>query len=266
MNDKIVVLGKGFLGQTFERRGFEVLGKEDFLLLRDDHSSLYLNKKLSEAKIIINCIGKSDTRWCEDRSNFPSAMWSNGILPRVLSEYCRTGRKKFVHISTGCLYDDNSTPQKEDDFTVAHCSYTVTKWVGEMGCDPSRDLIIRPRLYFGSFKHKNNLICKLKKFDKFLVETNSYTSVHVIVEAVEALLHHNQSGIFNVACDGHASPLELSKLMGLDGGELTEKELHESQKLYLVNNIMDLSKLKQFYHPPMIGKEFARCYEKTEIF
>ena len=256
---KIIVLGKGFLGKKFEMRGYEVWDRKRF-----EVSAVDINlSALDGFDVVVNCIGKSNTRWCEGRKNFPSALWSNGILPGILSDYCNyEGGQKFVHISTGCLYDDGAFPQDENSLLAAHCNYTVTKWVGEQGCN-EQDLILRPRLLFGDFKPegRNNLLCKLPQFTRFLINQNSYTSVDTIVDAFEQLIENKQSGVFNVACDGYASPYEIAEWIGLKGDKLTAKELWESEGLHLVNNTMNLSKLRQFYQPPMLEDEIMRCWE-----
>jgi dTDP-4-dehydrorhamnose reductase len=259
MVGKTIVLGKGFLGKKFAMRGYEVWGKEKFSLLPSTNLS---QTTLNEYDVIVNCIGKSNTRWCEDRKNFPDALWSNGIIPGILSSYCSSFDKKFVHISTGCLYDDGIYPQLEESLLAAHCNYTVTKWVGEEGCH-EQDLILRPRLLFGDFKPegRNNLLCKLPQFTQFVGEYNSYTSLDIIVDAFEALIENEQSGVFNVACDEVATPYDIAKWIGLEGGELTAKKLWESEGLHLVNNVMDISKLKQYYQPPELKDEIMRCWE-----
>lgn len=257
--EKIIVLGKGFLGKAFEKQGFEVWGKDKFTITRENCSDYFNLNKLNEYDTIINCIGKSNTRWCELEENNPEAMFSNKGVTKLLSYYCKSQGKKFVHISTGCLYDNNQFPQPESTSSIYHCYYVKTKIEGESCCNP-RDLILRPRLYFGDFPDKNNLLCKIPKFDKLLTERNSYTSVHVIIEATKALLDANQSGIFNVACDDYATVQKLGELMGIKRPGITEKELHTQEKLFLVNNIMDLSKLKEFYSPKKLEYEVLRCW------
>jgi len=261
---KIIVLGKGFLGKKFEMRGYEVWDKERFRITSLWHSE-YILSVLNEYDVIVNCIGKSNTRWCEKKENFAEAIWSNGLVPEILSEYCVENCKKFVHISTGCLYDDGVFPQSEDSLLAAHCNYTVTKWVGEKRCH-EQDLILRPRLLFGDFKPKgrNNLLCKLPQFNRFLINQNSYTSVDVIVDAFEALMKNEQSGIFNVACDGYASPFEISEWIGLRRRRINAEELWKLEGLHLVNNIMDISKLQKFYQPPTLHHEIMRCWEATK--
>lgn len=257
MVEKTVVLGKGFLGKKFAMRGYEVWDKKKFQLFP---MTDILKSTLNEYDVIINCIAKSNTRWCEKKENFPDALWSNGIVPGILSNYCKNFGKKFVHISTGCLYDDRTFPQTEESKICAHLNYTVTKWVGELGCR-EQDLILRPRLLFGDFEDRNNLLCKLPKFSRFVAAYNSYTSVDTIVNATDALLAHNQSGIFNVACDGYATVRDMALWIGLAGDGITAKKLREQEKLHLVNNTMDISKLRQFYQPPMLQDEVLRCWE-----
>jgi len=241
-----VVLGNGFLGKKFGKRGFDVLDRDQFYLTRGKNECM---KELEPYDVIINAMGKSNTRWCEERENFNATMFSNAYIPKILSNYCDAEGKKLVHVSTGCLYDRNDVPQKETDFTAAHCNYTVSKWVGEQQCNPDKDLILRPRLYFSDFEDPNNLLCKIPRFKRQLTEQNSLTSLDTIVDATQSLLNADQSGIFNVACDGVASPLEIGRWMGAYASPVTAEELHKSEGLYLVNNIMDLSKLKQFFHP-----------------
>ncbi|MDA1192341.1 MAG: sugar nucleotide-binding protein, partial [Candidatus Poribacteria bacterium] len=173
----------------------------------------------------------------------------SGILPARLSELCAEHGKKFVHISTGCLYDRNDYPQAETDFTVSHCRYTVAKWVGECGVDPSRDLVLRPRLFFGGTEDPKNLLCKLPRFASYLEELNSYTNVEEVVNATRVLLDADASGVFNVACDGYLTVYDIAQLIGLRGGKIHADTLHRQEGLFLVNNILDLSKLKQFYQP-----------------
>lgn len=111
---RIIIVGAGFLGKTFERKGHLVWGRDQFKPETD-------LKRLDEFDVVVNCIGKSNTRWCED------AFYSNALITRAISGYCSMKDKQFVHISTGCLYDQPDIENKESGFTVAHCNYTVTK-------------------------------------------------------------------------------------------------------------------------------------------
>ena len=260
MNKKIVVLGEGYLGSAFKARGYTVLGKDQLEILnyRDPDRTIHpiLTMALDKYDIIINCLAKSNTRYCE--YHYHEALFANGTLPGILSYWCYLNHKKFVHVSTGCLYDRNDTPQKETDFLAAHCNYTLTKWIGEKNCMLG-DLIIRPRLFFDGSNRLNNLLNKINKFDSLCGEMDSVTSTDVAVSAIEALLDNDCSGIFNVACLGYTSMQEIGRLMGLYKPEISIEEIRHQQGLYLVNNIMDLHKLTQYYHPPFVVDEIKRC-------
>lgn len=262
---KILVLGKGFLGQEFERQGFEVWGKErfEFDIIRHEIKNFYASRmfegKFAHVDAVVNCIAKSNTRDCE--MNFHQAMAVNGHLPAFLSKFCKERGIKFVHISTGCLYDhDDAT---ENDFITAHCNYTVTKWIGEKGCDSNYDLILRPRLLYSDVQDRNNLLCKLPKFKHFVWNrVDSLTSTRTIVEATLSLLRSNQSGIFNVANSGKISMHSIANLLDLPNknSDITMEQLRNEQKLYLVNSTMRLNKLQKFYNPPTVYDELIRCW------
>jgi len=265
---KIAVIGNGFLAHAFRLAGHTIISDLRLCPVDDpEHMCLQVEERFDELDIadadaVVNCVGRADTRWNEDPVNAEEAMFVNGEIPRILSYACRTKNKRFVHISTGCLYDDESRLVPEDSFLAAHCFYVVTKWIAEQQLDPTRDLIIRPRLLFADYPNKFNQVQKLQTFDKLLNVENSYTSNHVIVEAVEALLNANQRGPFNVACEKSLTAGELGQLTGPLRPALTSKELRDGQKIHLVNNVMDLSKLKQFYQPPKLKDEWLRCYNK----
>jgi dTDP-4-dehydrorhamnose reductase len=267
MANKILVLGKGYLGKEFERHGFETWGKRKFKVD-------YLNEKVSghklsdlkEYDVIVNCIGKSNTRWCEKKKNFKEALYVNGELPNVLSMFCNQNNMKFVQISTGCLYDDTTKPNKEDSFLSAHCNYTITKWVGEIGCNPKTDLIIRPRLFFSDIDSKNNLLSKLSKFKSYTGDMqDSVTCTSTIVGAVKELLTANQSGIFNVAQAGSGTIADIAGWCGIKVKQTnTANELREQQGLYLVNNVMDITKLQKFYTPMGIEDSVKLSYAELK--
>ena len=100
--NKTIVLGKGFLGQEFARQGYTIWGHGDPIF---PSKGLYFFDALQPYETIINCVAKSNTRWCQDRKNLDEVMYSNSDIVGILSEYCKDHKKKFVHISTGCLYD-----------------------------------------------------------------------------------------------------------------------------------------------------------------
>ena len=263
---EILILGDGFLAQAFEHEGYEIFSRKKNGL---DVSSLAtagatLNKKLvlGKYKCVINCLGNSDTRDCE--ANLNKALHINGDVPGYLSQICNWQNIKFIHISSGCVYDNYKTLQTETDFTVAHCNYVISKLVGENNIDMERDLCLRPRLLYGDFEPsgRNNLLKKLKEFDKFTKEQNSFTSVHTIVNAIPTLLESDCSGIFNISDFGNLSMSDIANEFNITHNIISMEELREKLGLYLVNSIMDISKISKYFQTPNVLDEMHRCWDK----
>ena len=109
---KILVLGSetGFLAKAYKNNGYELFGREQGFDININNTKCFdvLLKKLTQSEFdyeaIINTIGCSDTRLCETK--FQNALDINGKLPNILSHYCNLFGIKFLHISTGCLYDN----------------------------------------------------------------------------------------------------------------------------------------------------------------
>lgn len=260
---KVLVLGRGFLGKQFEKNGYTVWGRGRFDLNVVDIDLTYIDfwsNMFEGFDIIINCIGNANTRFCENADNWDEVFKVNSELPKFLSNLCNMLDKKFVQISSGCVYDRNDRPQLETDNITSHCNYVVSKIAGEMFCN-ANDLIIRPRLFFGETEDKNNLLCKVSKFTKFLTEINSYTSVQTIVESTQALLENKCVGVFNVSNRGYTNLVDIAKACGIEVvNTLNADELIKQEKLFLVNNVMDTTKLEKYYQPRNILDEIKSCW------
>lgn len=270
---RLLVLGRGYLGREFERYGHTVVGRDGFQFDPDDPGEAMeqlvdlLHRDQPDA--VVNCIGCADTRACEDLDNWDNTFQVNTMLPAHLSEWLEYREETFVHISTGCLYDGQTgvDPATEESPLETHCHYTVSKQAGENNCNKEHDLILRPRLLFSDREHPANLLTKLQKFDRFINAPNSYTSLRTIVEATESLVLAKQVGVFNVAQDVRAmylSPWDIARNLGIKGEEMSVEELREEQGIYLVNNVMDINKLRQFYEPRVIGDEIAYSWSRMK--
>ncbi len=268
--DKVLVLGKGFLGREFERQGFTVWGRDKFEYNRTidgkKHGKsswfIYDRDEAMKYDVVINTIGMTSTRACE--KNPQEALNVNGHLVESLHRIFE--HAKFVQISTGCLYDNYLDINTEEAFVSAHCAYTVSKWVGEMSCDKTKDLIIRPRLLFGSECVPQNFLYRLQSY-KYAVEDrqDSFTSIIDLVSALKNLIAWNAVGIYNVANSGSLSVKEVCDLLGIKDKEpVNIKRIRQTEGIYLVNNVMDISKLKIGYYPRGIKEALKEEFNKMK--
>ena len=243
----LLVLGAGYVGSEFRRCGYEVWDRSRFAVAPS--SRLEFDQSINQYDTIVNCIGKSDTRWCERPENWRETLSVNGRLPGLLRDLCNRHGIRLVHISTGCLYDHNDVPQSETNPIASHSRYTLSKWVGENELDVSADLIIRPGRIFNGHDHPKNLLVKLPCFPSYTDEINSFTHTEDVVHAIEALLRAECTGVFNVACDGMMTILDAARLMGLSGPRIDAETLRQREGVHVVDFTMDLAKLKQYYTP-----------------
>lgn len=264
--NNIIVLGKGYLGKEFERHGFEVWGKDKLHVFPDNNLEAKLKELLNKYDTIINCIGIANTRWCEDNNNYSETLFINGYFPGILSTFCKVNNKKLVHISTGCLYDDTTKPNTETDFIAAHCNYTSTKYVGERLCDTTRDLILRPRLFFSDIKNKNNLLCKIQKFESFTGDKlDSFTCTSTVVGATKELLQNDQVGIFNVAQIGSATIARIAYWCNIQINSIyTAEHFRQNEGIYFVNSVMHVGKLLKYYFPSTLEDAIKLSYSELK--
>jgi dTDP-4-dehydrorhamnose reductase len=260
---KIKVLGRGFLGREFERMGYEVLGRDRFdadLALFDYHDFL------GDADAVVNCIGKSDRLWCEDPANCDAVTLANSDLPSMLSKYCHSTGKRFVHISTGRLYGDSILPCTEEDPLQAYSFFTASKWAGEQGCNKVKDLIIRPRLLFSGERcnDRTNLILQLSRFKYFVDAVNSVTYTKTVVEAVQALLEAEATGVYNVA---NTYPMSIhriaTEILPFEGPEISAEKLVKKAGIHIVNNIMCTEKLEKIYTPMTTTDAIREAFQES---
>lgn len=275
---RLLIIGGGMVAEEFLANPNNIKIGSDYFRVKPffteemtrnnlDAALLTLGLNINDFDGVVNCIGISDTRFCEDPKNWDEISFVNGTLPKHLSTFCKYYKTKFIHISTGCLYDQPHRPCTEDEPLAAHCNYVVSKWQGELGCDKTSDIIIRPRLLFGE-RHppegkRNNLICKLQKFDKFVDAFDSITWIGDIVRACDALVRRDCSGAYNVACKEVKTMHQIAtEHLGLEGIKITPEELRRSQKLHLVNNVMDISKIESIIPMTNLDEALEHCCTK----
>jgi len=248
--NKVVVLGNGYVGSELGKRGYKVLGKDEFLFTTEEGYDLF--DKLEDYDVIINCIGKSNTRWCQQNENHKEASTVNSLLPYLLSTHCIKRNIRLIHLSSGCVYRTGQEKNNENAQVDGKCFYTATKISGDLFCNLNSDLvtILRPRLLFSDKVTTKNFLYRLNNFfdaidDKF----DSFTSMQTLIKAIEFFIKHPEPGIFNVCENGTASVHMLACLLGLELDPIGMDELVRLEGVRLTNVVMDNNKIKKFVQP-----------------
>jgi len=258
---KISVLGSGYIGRSFKGFVDNVFSYRKWI---NNGSPYHI---FEDSDVIINCAAFSPSRECEDPKNWALVKRDNIDLPIDLSRYCSSNNKKFVHLSTGCLYDNGVLNGTEDSQSIlaAHMRYTLSKWSAECGIN-SDAIILRPRLCFSGYFHDRNLLCRLSSFPVLNIALNSVTYVPDIVFGSMALIENNKSGVFNICCDTPISPYEIAKeYLHLKPIPVKPKKIRKNVGVFLVDNTMSNQKIKDFYTPTSLEVALTKSVSELEL-
>ena len=169
--------------------------------------------KSTNAEIILNCAAKTNLEYCEyeKKESFESNVL--GVL-NVLKA-CAELDKKFVHISSGCLFDGNSTISDEKSIATPAVWYTWTKkWADEIIQSYGYEdyLILRPRQLISKIPHKSNMLTKFAGMTDIpaINEPNSLTCIEDFEEMIDHLIKVKATGIYNCCNTGLATPYEIA--------------------------------------------------------
>ncbi len=94
--------------------------------------------KETDPDFVLNCVGVLIKSSEKDRLD---AIWHNAYFPNFLSALCARDSRKFIHLSTDCVFSGRNGPYRETDFRDGDHIYDRTKALGEV--TNGRDLTIR---------------------------------------------------------------------------------------------------------------------------
>ncbi len=207
---KILVFGKGWLGNKFAEYFNAPLPDIDICYAEAVRGALLGH----EPDVVINAagkVGRPNIDWCE--SHKEEVAYSNIAGPIVLAKVCNDLGVKFVHLSSGCLWDQK-LDATEEDHPEPPSFYSFSKAAADnilMSLD-IQPLILRLRMPLCGERNNRNLITKVAGYEKITGLPNSMTYVDDLITTTQALIEANASGIFNVVNPGVTSLPEIMDL------------------------------------------------------
>lgn len=215
INKNILILGKGFIGERLQKE-FDCRIDGSMINCFSDAEKLI---KKYHPKIIINCIGITGRRNVDDcELEKDATLLANSFIPVILAEICLRSNIKFVHISSGCIFNydyKKNEPIKENsqDYFFG-LFYSRSKIYAERALEAlTRNyniLITRIRIPLLNAKHPKNVLDKLIKYKKVIDIPNSVTYIPDFVRAIKHLIKIDARGVYNVVNKGG---LRYPKLM-----------------------------------------------------
>ena len=275
MGIKKLILGSGKVASIFysldrentvvvSRRECDITHKEEILSVIEKHSP----------SIIINCAARTNLEYCEEY--MMDALCVNTMGAVNVLNTCSEKNIKFVHISSGCLFDGNDVVSTEESIPTPGVWYTWTKkWADEAITSHSyKDvLILRPRQLVSSVAHPSNLITKFLGFKEIsaIDELNSITCIEDLFEMMEHLLSCNATGVFNCANTEVVTPYEISLMIKeyINPALIVKKISYDKLLAMLpnrrVNTVLSVEKLMNTGYTPRTAKEaIVWCLENYE--
>jgi len=207
MKNKILIFGKGFIGERLQGELNCNISSKKIYSFKDAEEEI----KRHNPKIIINCVGHTGKRNVDDcELNKDKTLSANVFVPITLAEVALRNKIKLVHISSGCIYHydySKDKPIREDrtpDFFDLFYSRSkiYTERVLEVLCDKFNILIVRIRMPLDNRPHPRNILTKLINYKKIIDIPNSITYIPDFIKALQHLIKINAKGIFNVVNKG----------------------------------------------------------------
>jgi dTDP-4-dehydrorhamnose reductase len=220
----LVLGGNGMAGHMIVRYFRTVPGFTVFYTTRDrsDMDSLYLDasdfdaveQTVEDARpdVIVNGIGILNQH---AERNVEEAYRMNGLLPHVLAEIANRHSRKFIHISTDCVFSGERGGYTETDKPDGTSVYAKSKAFGEIRRSPH--LTIRTSIIGEEIR--NNGIGLFRWFMSQEGTVPGYTNVPwngvttlELAKAIQHALDNDVSGLVHVA---HPKPISKHDLLHL---------------------------------------------------
>ncbi len=207
MNKKILILGKGFIGERLQK-ALKCMICGDII---NSYSQAERIVNKYKPKVIINCIGltgKNNVDDCELVKD--DVLLANSFIPIMLAEIALRQGIKLVHISSGCIfnfdYRTDKPIQEDSENYFFNLFYSRSKIYAERALEAlsrAHDiLILRIRIPLLNQPHPKNLLDKLIKYKKVIDVPNSVTYIPDFVSAVKYLIGIGAKGVYNVVNKG----------------------------------------------------------------
>ena len=207
MRNKILILGKGFIGERIR----EEIGGDISDKILHSYSEADKEIKRFSPDILINCIGITGKRSVDDcESVKDDTLLANSFVPLMAAEVALRRGMRFVHISSGCIYqydykkDNAITEEKLPDYFDLF--YSRTKIYSEQALAVLSKkypfLIARIRIPLDNRPNPKNILNKLIRYKLAIDIPNSVTYIPDFIGALKHLLKIKASGIYNIVNNG----------------------------------------------------------------
>jgi len=226
-NERILIIGKGYIGTYLHDK----LSQYDRMIRSSKelnyHNVSILSKFLlnNDIKIVINCSGFTGRPNVDEAEIKKEECWElNVISPLKLNRICNKLGVKYIHISSGCIYngyDKEFTETDKPNFGLFdHSSfYSKSKHAFELMSNNLDNKIVRIRMPITPDENPRNFLVKIKNYDNIISMVNSKTYIPDLCKFIKNLMDIDTEGfwqgqdIYNVVNPNPLDTLQIAKRM-----------------------------------------------------
>lgn len=224
LTDNILILGKGYIGTNLNihlKTKYNVLIKSREELDYLDENTLTKFLTTNNIKYLINCFGFTGRPNVDEGEVKKKLCWElNTFNPLGIVNICNRSGVRYIHISSGCIYDGYDKSFTENDspnFGLFDNSstYSKTKHAFEI-LSKNLDLkILRLRMPMcNDLTNPRNYLKKIMDYPNLIDMLNSKTYIPDLCGFVESLIQSDVSwegqDIYNIV---NQNPLPISKII-----------------------------------------------------
>jgi len=288
----ILIIGKGYIGNnlynylscdkpdnifiaTIEK---DVINYHDSVIFRQYLKSVI--NETSEQVVVINCAGytgRPNVDACEKPENKLLCWDLNATLPMRLGSICKELGVKFLHVSSGCIYNGYDKHYNEDDepnfglMSDISSFYSKTKHAGEVNLRSiDYGKVIRIRMPFcNDLSNPRNFIYKITKYTRLISMENSLTCVEDLCEFISRyineVLDNGKFEIFNVVNQGISTTRAIAGMIGREEGWIFCDEASLELAAKRSNTILSTEKIKQLgLQLPEVNESLLKCIQANK--
>jgi len=271
---KRVFIGNGKVTKIISNNNDVILDHSKIEISDINSVNNSLGSIIDRNTVVINTAAKISLEWCE--ANKRDSYMTNASSPINLLDVCSSHGSKYVHISSGCIYDGNECAFNESMQPKPAAWYAMTKaWadaaIQNFGYD--NYLIVRPRQLISPVPYSTNMLTKFLSYKEIncIDEQNSVTCIEDLGEMIDHLVNVGATGVYNCANTGTISPYEIAlKLKQVNNSLVVNRVSYQdylgSIAVKRVNTILDVKKLiSSGYNPRNCNDALDWCISNYGI-
>jgi dTDP-4-dehydrorhamnose reductase len=196
--NNILILGRGYIGSYLNAH----LSSNNVVFFKSSdelnyHDKRTLNKFIlnNNIDVIINCSGFTGKPNVDEGELKKELCWNlNVFSPLTINKICNNLGVRYIHVSSGCIYNGYSQVFKEEDkpnFGLFDDSsfYSKSKHAFELMSKDLLNEIIRIRMPISPDVNSRNYLTKIRNYNNIIDLINSKTYIPDLCKFIENLLY-----------------------------------------------------------------------------